>query len=334
MNTPSIPWQRHPALLQARRRSLELLEQLRQELNPLADAVHTIAVTGSLARLDAVDASDVDLIVVLRDGDGDDPRRAENLMGEIDATLKGHGLSGATAGGIYRQPTTIAELTRPESRGVVNEAMHVFGQRMQLLIESRPVCNHEAYRSTLDAALHWYCPPWQPGSGIHPTDYLRHDLIRYHHAYRIAKLWAFQSDRDGWALKQIKVRHSRLVTFASILFSLADPADTPTQRHERLATAIQVSPLERLANLFHRFDVDLSPLLDAYDFFVAAMADRTTRHVLNDATSPTHQADGQTYPPVYGRLLDNARRITEDLTKLASAIVHQSTSITFDQFLL
>lgn len=326
MSDISRQWDEFPAIASAQQWSLAAIARLQSALESrLSQLNHvaTVAVSGSLARLDASENSDVDLIIVLEDGLTNHPDDMRAIAKEIYIAANACGLKSSAAKGIYATPSTLLALNNPDTLGQVNEDMILFGHRMQLLIESRPICREDNYRAVIKTLLDRYMTPFAMGSGFDAVSYLLNDLIRYYRSYLVAKQWNANQTGDGWYLKQVKVRHSRLLAYASTLLLLAEAASKPIIDQPALQERLASRPLDRIAQLFEKYGTDATPVFKAYDRFLESMSDPSCREELGrQGTLPIDPAGGQ-IPPAYFDLVKNGEQIAAAMIQFVVDHFHE-----------
>src|ERR1041384_428189 len=120
----AVDLQQFPALAAARARSCDLLRQLRTALESVATdwpEVATIAVSGSLGRLEAGPHSDADLIVVLHSNISSTLERQNHLMSHLWKVLDTIGLPRPKPTGVFATPVSTSDLSSRATLGQVNE---------------------------------------------------------------------------------------------------------------------------------------------------------------------------------------------------------------------
>lgn len=312
---------RHPALCAARRRARELLARLEAdcaEVRTDLAAVVTLAIGGSLGRLEASVDSDLDAILVL--ADDADPVAARRAVEVVESTFARLPLRAAKADGIYRVPVARAALLDPAAIGRIDETPAVFGKRFGLLLDARPVFGHDACRALQADVISWYARDFvehDPGAS---WTYLLNDLARYLHAY--ASWQQFKFDRsadDSWELRQAKFRTSRVLGFAGLLFLLGMSNGWPHKRAwllERLA----LTPLERLHHVMVAHDpAAFAVLLDAYEECSALLGDQQVRAALVAGGPDAHLRRGVAPSAAFERIHEASARVLRVVTRFALA---------------
>lgn len=273
---------RHASLWQARRFSDSVLQQLQHSLEPCFSAAGlslvTAVVAGSLGRLEASAVSDVDLVVFV---DAVTPGSNEPIPG-LARAFGAAGVRAPKADGIYARPIGIAPILDPLARGSLTESPALFGSRIQVLLDGRPVCRAPQFATLREDILRWYLGE----SPVPGWTHLINDLSRYLHAYAGWQQFKYtRSDDDGWLLRQAKFRSSRIVTFAALLFLLAEHERQASGDTAWLLPQLDKTPLERVLFVFAQYDdSDAAQFLADYADVHARLSDPDVRRELIDAS--------------------------------------------------
>jgi hypothetical protein len=300
-------------------RSADLHADFRQALIDarLPDSIRTVAVSGSFGRMEVVDGSDCDFIVVLSDkalGDVDtqlSTHASECFELVLNAT-RGLGLSASKAGGIFSVPTSVERLCTPKSMGVIDEAMDAFGHRIQLLIDSQPVYGFDEFTRIQNSILKRYASETIEFDSTKQWTYLLNDLIRYHRSLCVRTQWATRAHPAKWRMLNLKLWHSRLMNYAGLLFLLGECSRKTSDKVAWLAARLPLTPLERVVQVMQcHSNPSVSLIIECYDQFLAAMSDpQFTSDLAVDG--PSRFPDDHA---AYQVLRDNSRRITSALTR-------------------
>ncbi len=325
-----------PALRAAHACSTRLLADMDARFAAHADrleGVVTVAVGGSLGRLEVSADSDIDCIVVV--DDAVDDGQARELMGAVQTCLAASPLKLPKADGIYRTPIAPRQLTAPGALGSLEEPPAVFGKRMQLLLDARPVYGHAGCASLQRAVLDWYASDFIAARATRGWTLLMNDLMRYLHAYAGWQQFKFaRGVDDSWQLRQAKLRGSRLLTFAGLLFLLGE-SDGRTDKLEWLAVRLGAPPLARVAEIMGGADQDAyARLLGDYEAVFAMLADPALRARLV-ATGPDETRRlGAPLDPGFERLRAASAGISAELTRFALTRVEHWGLRFFERWLL
>ena len=310
-----------PALRAAYRYSLSHSEALERCFADRADAlsgVETIAVSGSLGRLEAAADSDIDYIIVLRDGLAPAAREAQVAI--VSDLFLSAPFKAPKADGIYRYGVARAALLDPAALGSLSEAPEIFGKRIGLLLDARPVFARARFHALQGALIAWYGSDFLATSPSRGWTYLSNDLMRYLHSYAGWQQYKFtRSSDDSWQLRQAKFRTSRLLSCAALMFLLGESdrdEHKMTWLHQRLA----LTPLERLFEVMRSHDAPAyEAMLAAYETSYAALSDSRVRATLV-ATGPD-AATRMNAPlaPAYERIKAASSLLSQLLTEFALA---------------
>lgn len=273
----AIDYRNAPALALAHSRSIAILAAARTGLSEAAlDCIETVAVGGSLGRLEASGSADFDCIVVARDDAC--PVALDRDVARIHDVLASCGLRRPKADGIYRDAITPAALLDQRGLGSLDETPTIFGKRMQFLLDARPVFAPVRFAALRHAILCWYGSGFFGRDGALSWTYLLNDVQRYLHAYAGWQQYKLaRTVDDSWELRQAKFRSSRVVTFAGLL-ALLGASNHRVDKIDWLAAHLDATPLERLGQVMWRHDpAAFDEALANYEFVHARLADAAFR---------------------------------------------------------
>ncbi len=276
-------------LAAARDRSERLLEAVAERTRDVAPAFVCVAAAGSLGRLEAGPRADIDtLFVVETDGAAGGaaaPEAVESFFQRITALP----LVPPKPQGIFRRPVARHALLDEAARGRIDESPQIFGVRIQMLLDARPIHHAAAFADLRRAILTWYAPrPRLPGDAA--WSYLASDLVRYAHAYRTWQRFKLDADTaDSWSLRQAKLHSCRFMTwlglYALLLRAREDAAGEGT---DWLVAQLDLSPLERVAVVCQEDSPGLAhEIIAVYETMLADVADPAVRNALVHAAGPT-----------------------------------------------
>ena len=303
-----------PQLAASRRLSVERLDRLSDVLDCAAlEDVAVVAVSGSLGRLESTRNSDVDLIIVLRDGVG---RRSESALRayfeQVWTCVASCGLPRPMTGGIFTSAVSWEALCTCETQGELFESPTVFGKRMQLLLDARPVLGANQHLQLVQNVLARYQVRLP---GVWPWTYLLHDLMRYYHGMSVGALWKDHRSPRHWQVAQVKLQFSRRVMVFSLLCVLAEfGCDESAPLLPVLARRLSETPLERIANIYARHgDQGFERVLADYNTFLTHL-EGEFGCLLEPNTSTLQPRDEQ----VYWQLIRRGHELSQELKRFAS----------------
>jgi hypothetical protein len=296
------------ALVAAWERSQGTLAELRHRLDSVAGipGLETVAVAGSLGRCEQTAGSDVDLIVVVSETEGE--RVWQAVWDRVDSNV----FPRPKGNGIFARPIAAPALCDSATLGVIDEDMAVFGLRMQLLLESQPVCRDDRFSDLMRRILRRFTAegenPWRP---------LLDDLLRYHRSLCVRYRAAPNAEPLRWRELQLKAGYGRLINVVGLLALLGDSlaeADPPAA----VLRGCNSTPLQRIAASYRRHgDAGFDRVCELYEPFLAAFRDTAFRDRLNSAP----ECD-PFIASTLRRLDHNARELKRELSRFLSERLH------------
>ncbi|MCZ6665607.1 MAG: hypothetical protein O7B81_09900 [Gammaproteobacteria bacterium] len=310
-----------PSLDASRGYSNALIGRAREALAAAApDLEHlvTIAVCGSLGRLEANPSSDIDCIIVVDGEIGN--AESDALADRVSQVLAPLELKPSKPWGIYRQPINTALLLQTAALGSFDEPAGIFGKRLQLLLDARPLFHEKAFTRLQARVVDWYATGYldvNPGSS---WTYLINDVMRYLHSYAAWQQYKFErTNDDSWQLRQSKFRSTRLVTLAGLLVLLGE-SNHDIDKRNWLVGRLAYAPLERLALVMNKYDRGaFEEFLEAYEVIHRLTSDPAIRDELL-TTGPDSIATLAREPlGAYAQIHDASGHIIQVLTRFVLA---------------
>ena len=279
-----------------------------------AGVVRTVAVSGSLGRMEKTAKSDLDLIVIVPDRVSTGDEVVQAACEKVYDALRPLGLAAPRTDGIFAEPCSLETLCDPFRRGTIAEEPEVFGKRMQWLLDCQPIYGFREYEELLDSVLDWYAVEVPTTDRNAPAGYLINDLVRYFRAICVDCQWRGREDGARWRLRNLKLVHTRLVACGALLLSLGEVTRVECQG-DWLRKQLRCTPLERLICVFqqHGQTDALRRILTCYaEFFTcyggtAFHADLETVVDLTEKTPTAH--------PLYRKMRENAEEIQDELVR-------------------
>ncbi len=227
-------------------------------------------------------ASDLDLLIVVDDrqttvSDETAKTTFDDAWQRIDAA--GLDASPPKPGGVFSQCVSWRALTDTAVRGVVNEDVTTFGQRMQLLLDAQPVLHHQSFVDLQAELLNWYVETRVSDlfEETGPFGWLRQDVQRYWRSIWSRAYWLHADDVAKSAEINVKLRSSRAAIIAAFLKAI-DAAEHAAGETSVVIAALQrqltTTPLERLTAGLSASQA--SELLDSYQTVWHFLASRNS----------------------------------------------------------
>lgn len=283
-------------------------QELRGKLVHLDSVETSIVVSGSLARDEFTDGSDVDWTLLI-DGPSDPGHYAlTKKIGDVVNSLaaKPVGKEG-TFGAMVFSHDLVHQI------GGEDDTNRNTTRRLLLLLESCVVGREDAYRNVIRNVLNRYLLEdrglWY-GSGHRVPRFLQNDFARYWRTMAVDFAYKLRTrSGKGWAIRNTKLRMSRKLIYVSGLLACFrchldySPQDRdalfsdPNRRQElidHLGEIFQATPIEIVASVLFRFDhLDAAArkILGSYDEFIGMLANATSRSKLEDLAEKDAEKD-------------------------------------------
>ncbi len=234
--------------------------------------------TGSFAREEAHESSDLDLFIV---GQGTPEKRELKRLDEIrikadliEATqdLQIPEFSGD---GRYLEHYTVTELTntlgKPE-----DDVANTFTARLLLLLESQPLLEPEVYDEVIQEVIGAYWQDYQDHKNSFTPAFLANDILRLWRTfcvnYEARTARQPETAKAKRKIKNYKLKYSRLLTcYSALLYLLAIHTTKGTVSPEDAAAMIAMTPTRRLEWLLTQ-----ASLNDAHEKVESAIRDYET----------------------------------------------------------
>jgi hypothetical protein len=279
--------------------------------------VVTLAVAGSLGRMDAAkDVSDCDLLVVLRDDVLKVESASKGMFDHVWERLKPLNLNPPKSTGTFSKPTSIEQLCDEKLFGAAEEDMRTFAKRLLFLLESQPVYEANNYEKVIDAVVNSYAKVYVANDPRKEWGFLINDLIRYFRALCVNYQWDFRNEHGKWPLRNIKLRHSRLIMYGGLLMLLGECSRERADKVTWLKNRLHLTPLERIALVYaENQDTNFFRLAGYYNTFLAMLSDSGVRKELNGDQVKEGSYDTRYQMPCYATLKANSDGLVAELIR-------------------
>lgn len=221
----------------------------------LPKEIACVAVSGSLARMEAHAGSDIDLMVVVDDRKTTvSNQRALQIFADVWDSLAGdesiQPLKAPKPGGVFSQCALWSTLVNPAAKGIVNEDMTSYGQRMQLLLDAQPIFQHSCFETLQADLLSWYAENriQQLFHEAGPFHWLWQEVHRYWRSIRARACWLHAEEACKSLEVNVKLRSSRLLLITGFLLAIDAAhmaADSLDDAVLQLLNSLRQTPMER-----------------------------------------------------------------------------------------
>jgi predicted nucleotidyltransferase len=269
------------------KRSESTSQRLETLRNALADATARVEgkacvyATGSFARGEASQFSDLDLFIV---GGGSKEERSLRRLDEIclKADLirvtRDLAIPEFSGDGEYLSHFTVDELIdglgKPE-----DDATNTFTARLLLLLESRPLLGEEVYNDVIGQVVSAYWRDYEDHKTEFMPAFLTNDILRLWRTFCVnyeARTATEPAEKKAKRkLKNFKLKHSRLLTcYSGLVYLLSVYRRTGTVTPEDAIAMVKMTPTHRLRWLTtqeqsNEISALVDGLLEKYEHFLS-----------------------------------------------------------------
>ena len=197
----------------------------------------------------------------------------------LQEAIRRYDVSPPNKSGVFSQPRSRAELLEPI--GHADEKSDELGKRMLLLLESRPVYQTEVFEQLLLELFKKYSE-YVSDDPDKEFALLANDLMRYFRYICVNYQSSFWRQNEKWALRNIKLRHSRIVMYAGLLFLIGEASKySGDKKIETVWEKLPLTPLERISWVYkENHDGGFFRVLGLYNVFVSRLSDNAWRDQL------------------------------------------------------
>lgn len=246
-----------------------------------------IVVIGSVGRREALAASDLDLIPILKDD------QTAAVFAQHDSALRSKLRTElkikVSKGADLTKFTSLSQLVQDDTIGGERDDSSALTKRILILSESAQGGGSFALRDVRRAILEAYSAK-ERTSGSHVLSFCN-DLARYYRTLCIEYKAKIDVEAKDWATRNMKLRHSRKVWYFTTMLSMVTLAEKcprgQNDYQEALLNAFELSPCLRMADVVAthpRSRLSAARILECYSMFLEFMADTDRRQALENVT--------------------------------------------------
>jgi len=288
-------------LRSARERARESKARLAASVSDLVSREDmSVVVFGSLAREEVTSGSDTDWTLLI---DGQASSTHFDVVREVRRRIEELEQKEPGREGTFGNLAFSHEILHRIGGG--EDTNRNLTQRILLLLESEALGPDEAHGRVLRGVLDRYITEdagWDART-VNVPRFLLNDIARYWRT--VAVDFAYKRREraaEGWALRTVKLRLSRKLTYASGLLacfscalepSVLDAEDRSKAVADHLLKLVELTPLERIAQmLLHEGLLDpAARLFGSYDQFLGLLDDKTIRDHLDELSPGDAEGD-------------------------------------------
>lgn len=277
-------------------------------------------VIGSLGRLEALDASDIDLVLLVPAGMDPSDARISGLDKEIRKAVETKLQIKVSKGENLTSPTSAAAIADPQRIGGGNDSVQLLTKRVLLLTESQAVINSELRQTIRKAIFAAYFESLET-KGKHMLS-LINDVVRYYRTVCVDYKHNVDVEGKPWAIRNTKLRHSRKFWFFSCMLAMIAAAvkyngHSADEAEKDVQDLFDKSPAERLALVLDRAALlqQQPDVFSYYDKFLGIIGDPTVRAKLGTVVHANRHDS-----PDFRSLSENSDRLHRAMLELMAAL--------------
>jgi len=293
--------------------SFEILENIKTELEKNINNENIcIVTTGSYARGEASEESDLDFYVIVKNGDYDlafDEK--ELIQNVINKYIKNDSGDSGTFGSdaIEKLETMLKNI------GGTKDTNIKLTRRMLFLLESKCLYNEQIYNDVMKRLLSVYIKEAISYNQI--ARFLLNDIIRYYRTITTDFEYKINEEGKSWGLRYIKLTYSRKLIYFAGIISIAQTQDkNREEKIDILMTLFNKIPLERIDETIKDSNIK-SKIFELYENFLIKISDIDIRKELESIRSnnnelPQNFEDLKNKSKEFSRILIKAIKETFD----------------------
>lgn len=282
-----------PEMAAAWEYTAERLQRMAEAIDETLDTDRTsdftVFLAGSYGRLEAGPVSDADLMVVYSGDPGDHEVNA--VFSEVWDTLGRLNIPRSNPDGSFRSAFSLRSLIKELHK---REDVDVLTRRMLLLMEARCIYNPEVADDIIKGIIDFYFQYHDEDPGKELV-MLINDTIRYFRQICADYQWRFPVDKDKWALRNVKLRHSRLFIYLGLLLLAmnASSDDYALDKRDYILANLSFTPAARIARVCDDLGENdvATEALKRYDKFLSAIREPDIRESLQVEYPKRHDND-------------------------------------------
>ncbi len=239
----------------------------------------SVVAFGSFARSEAYKSSDVDFGVIVGEGTCCDECSviAERIREITLEVIDSFNLERPNAKGVFDTVVLYHDLIRHV--GSREDTYDILACRLLLLLEAQPIWGKELFETMRENLIQFYEADVARDSSKNHV-FLLNDLARYFRTICVNYAYSKQRNGEKWAIRNVKLRHSRVVMYISMVLALGTLSKSGEKGLE-LRSWIEKNPLERFRTAYEiAEDPGFYKVAGLYNTYMNLMSDPEIRESL------------------------------------------------------
>jgi predicted nucleotidyltransferase len=235
-----------------------------------------IYATGSYARKEASEFSDLDLFFIVYEGDISNLDKIL-IKAELITLMRNLKFPDFSGDGEFLNFHMYEKIVS-ELGGVSDDYNNFFTARLLLLLESYPLNGEDIYNKIIKSIIERYFKDYHDHEETFRPIFVANDIIRFwktlclNYEHKRHRRGETETNKNKSHLKNLKLKFSRLTTCYTFLCCLGLEKN---MSHDDLVDLVKLAPLERLAYVYKKDNAlkyCISELLYLYDWFLETTA--------------------------------------------------------------
>lgn len=275
----------------AKEYSETIINQLKKdfESNLTVDSVNfTIVTTGSFARCEASEASDLDCFIIIDDdcendknfNDDNEKPTKDDFNTTMSKIVLNYIKKDAGSTGTFGIDAVVSIKDLLTNMGGQNDDNIQFSRRMLFLLEGKSLFNDELFQKFRKSLIEKYIK--ETVSDHQLSRFFLNDIIRFYRT--MATDFEYKVSEGGklWGVRNIKLTFSRKLLYFGGVITVAETAQkTRETKIQETLTLLDMSPLERINYLAVSGS---EKVFKSYDYFLEKMSNSKIRGELDKAS--------------------------------------------------
>lgn len=319
----------YKAIQEAKEYSKKIINTLRSDFESrIKSKQFCIVTTGSFARCEASEASDLDCFIITEDeiinteyfevnGTLELTSSFKKLMEDsVNKYIKKD--SGDTGTFGFDAIVKINDLTT--NIGGSNDSNVQFTRRMLFLLEGKCLYNDDLFNKFRKKLIEQYVKPTVSENQL--SRFFLNDIIRFYRTMTTDFEYKVSEQGKEWGVRNIKLTFSRKLLYFGGIITIADTAQEA--RDEKISKTfglLDMSPLERIQSIAKD---NADKVFELYDYFLERISQHTVRKELEKAKKENIKEEN---PQIFVEMKDKSKNFSNALASLLEKTYDKSHPI-------
>jgi len=303
-------------ITKAQKYSEEIISKISNDLKEtISNKNISIVTTGSFARGEANEFSDLDFFVIVKNNKQELPPYEQKHISDIVKQYINKDVGDTGTFGIEAIETFENLLT---NLGGSKDDNAKFTRRMLFLLESKPLYNKKLYTEVKNKLINKYVDI--NTQKIQLTRFMLNDFIRYYRTITTDFEYKVSEEGKSWGLRNIKLTFSRkILYFAGIIAVAKTFKKSREEKIKILYELFELSPIERVQEICQGKEKEALAL---YDEFLAQISDQKVREKLENI-----QREKRKECQEYVELKEKSKKFSKKLQEILESIFDKNHPI-------